>query len=90
MVTAWRQIDRETGRYGENLIDATSALADPANPDATHRYVAGVAVNGEQVPIVNYAARAVAETQRRYYRKYEHAADDREFHLWPVQKIDLG
>lgn len=89
MVTAYAELDRETGQFGENLMEATSALADPASKDAEYMYVAGNKVNGEWVPTINYAAKAAHEQMDRYYTRYPEAVDNRAYHIWPVQKIDL-
>lgn len=86
MLAAWRELDAETGSYGENLLEAFSPESDPNNPKATHKYVAGETVAGEQVPLVNYAEKALLDARDRYSKKYPNVSTNG--HHWPVQRVE--
>lgn len=90
LAMAWQAVDRETGRYGEDLLIATSPEADPANKEATHRYVAGVDVGGVRVPLVNYAEKAAQDAMDPYYKQHPEALEHKSSHVWPVQLVELG
>ena len=87
MLEAWQELKDETGQYGENLLEAFSEDADPNNPKAKYRYVAGETVNGEQVPIVNYAEKAILDARDQYQKKYGDTANTNGHH-WPVQRVE--
>lgn len=86
LVTAWEQVDRETGQFGEDLLEATSPDADPANREGKYRYTAGV----DGLPLINFAAKAAHDQMDRYYKDNPSAQDQRAYHVWPVQKVELG
>lgn len=90
LATAWQAVDRETGRYGEDLLIATSPEADPANKAASYRYVAGVDAGGMRVPLVNHAEKAAQDAMDPYYKKHPEALEHKSSHVWPVQLVELG
>jgi hypothetical protein len=87
MLAAWWEHKAETGDYGENLMDATDPEADPANRQAKYRYVAGVEKNGQRLPLVNYAQKAVQDAQDKY--KADNPTANTNGHLWPVERVEL-
>jgi hypothetical protein len=60
LLLASRVVDADRGPHGEPLSESTSKLADPANADAEWFY------EGSQVPVVDYAAKALADAEDAY------------------------
>lgn len=88
MLAAWHELKDETGNYGENLVEAFDPMSDASNPRATHRYVAGEYVNGEWVPLVNHAEKAVQDAIQARRKKYGDN-DNENGHTWPVRRVEI-
>lgn len=72
---------------GQLLTEATDLGANPANPDGTHYYVAGVPyAKGGRGPVINWAERAVAEARKNYRERYPD--EDMAGLYFPVERID--
>jgi len=56
-VLAYLRWQRKLGAHGHPMDEATSPLADPANPDAKWRYYA------DPLPIVDYAQKAKLDAE---------------------------
>lgn len=64
---------------GHLLVESTDLLANPANVDGTHYYVA-------DAPHVNWAQRA--EQQARDAFKRDHPDADTAGFFWPIRRVD--
>lgn len=77
---ALEELEQDTGPYGELLTEALSPDSDSDSRDATHRY-------DVDLPMVNFAARAVARAQESYYSKNEVSESDRKSHVWIARRV---
>lgn len=71
---------QRVGSHGQPMVEATSPLANPANPDREWRYEIDV--------YEDFAAAALAKEQEAYKRAY---GDDVDMSTlkWVVRKVDL-
>lgn len=77
---AWR---RRIGSHGHPMDEATSPLADPANPDAEWRYVA------DPLPIIDFAERERTAV-RDAYRKQLGDEGSMAGLIFTVERVNLA
>jgi hypothetical protein len=78
LLLGFQELDGDRGSHGQPMSEATSVDADPAVL-GTYHYEAN------QFPIVDRAAKALADAQNAYYDRYPKAP--REGHVWVVKKV---
>lgn len=72
---------------GHLLVESTDLAANPASPESTYYYAAGVKYpDGSRGPVTNWAEKARAEAQKRY--REHHKDVDMSGLYWPVERID--
>lgn len=72
---------------GHLLVESTDLLANPANTNGTHYYVAGVlGPDGLRHPVTNWAEKAEADARKKYRDTYKDA--DMAGLRFPVERID--
>ena len=83
-MTALAAYEDDLGPHGQLMSEATSPEADPANRKGRYKYVAGPA-GADGLPVIDYAAEAVARAQKQFYDTYPDAP--RDGHIWVVRKV---
>lgn len=72
---------------GHLVVEATDLRANPANPDGTHYYVAGVlGPDGMRHPVHNFAEIARAQAQQTFRDAYPDV--DMTGLYWPVERVE--
>lgn len=76
---ALKDLEAETGEYGEVLADAINDAADPQNLASGYQYV-------PVGPKTNWAVKAVQDAQDAFYKDNDVS---RNGHVWSVKRIDF-